>query len=231
MQAAPTEAETHFMLDIARETAAVAGVVGWVDFEVEDAPERIAHLSYDPLLVGLRPMIHDIPDPDWMLGPKVARALNALEAAGLVFDALVRPPHLPRLLVLAELHPGLPIVIDHAAKPFIRDGRLDPWRADMAALAGRANVVVKLSGMATEAAPGWREADLAPYVSHLLATFGPGRMLWGSDWPVLNLAGDYAGWAGTARKLVAGCSDEEQAAIFGGNAARIYLRRRGKPCA
>ena len=231
VQAAPTEAETRFMLEIARKTVHVAGVVGWVDCDAEDAPARIAAMARDALLVGLRPMIHDIPDPDWMLSARVGHALGAIEAEGLVFDALVRPRHLARLLVLADRHPALPIVIDHAAKPFIRDGLLDPWRADMAALAARPNVMVKLSGLATEAAPGWQAADLLPYVTHLLATFGPARILWGSDWPVLNLAGDYLGWAQAARSLLAALGADEREAIFGGNAARIYLAKRGKPCA
>ncbi len=139
-------------------------------------------------------MMQDISDDDWMLSPAVSKALGAMAAAGLVFDALVKPRHLSRLLALADRNPDLTIVIDHGAKPDIAAGRMHPWMEDMAALAARPNTVVKLSGLATEARAGWSRDDIAPYVTHLLACFSPSRVLWGSDWPVLELAGDYAGW-------------------------------------
>jgi L-fuconolactonase len=220
VQAAPTEAETRFLLDIARDDDSVAGVVGWADFET---PARIGELAKDKLLVGLRPMVQDLADDDWLAAPKLAPAFKALEANGLVFDALVLPRHLPRLLVVAERHPGLSIVVDHGAKPFIKDKRLDPWRADMAALAARPNIVCKLSGLVTEAAAEWIPGDLAPYVLHLIDVFGPDRLLWGSDWPVVDLAGGYDRWFAAAQSF-AGAHD----AIFGANAARIYLDKRGR---
>jgi len=220
VQAAPTEAETLFLLDIAKGDESVAGVVGWTDFET---PERIAELAKDDLLVGLRPMVQDLADDDWLASPKLAPAFDALIAYGLVFDALVLPRHLPRLLVVAERHPGLRIVVDHGAKPFIKDKRLDPWRADMAALAARPNVVCKVSGLATEASPEWTQGDLAPYVLHLIDVFGPARLLWGSDWPVVDLAGGYDRWFAAAQGLLGSHED-----VFGANAARIYLDKRGR---
>lgn len=129
VQAAPTAAETAFLLETARRAAVVAGVVGWVDLLAADATERIGRLADDELLVGLRPMVQDIADDEFLLDPSLAPALQAMAERGLVFDALVLPRHLSRLLVLADRHPDLSIVIDHAAKPFIRDGLLDPWRA------------------------------------------------------------------------------------------------------
>lgn len=228
VQAAPTEAETEFMLSVAGRTPFVAGVVGWADFAAADAPVRIAALARNRLLVGLRPMIHDIADPDWMLSAPVGRSLAAMGKTGLVLDALVRPHHLSRLVVLADRYPELPIVIDHCAKPLVRARTLEPWASDMTALARRANVTVKLSGLATEAAPGWTARDLAPYVRHVLAAFGAGRVLWGSDWPVLDLAGDYAGWMKATRLLLRGQTPAARAAILGGNAARVYLTRRGR---
>jgi L-fuconolactonase len=156
VQAAPTEAETAHLLALAKAENSIAGVVGWTDFDSLDATRRIATVARNPLLVGLRPMIHDIQDPDWMLSPAVGKVLAAMQRKGLVFDALVRPPHLSRLLVLADRHPDLVIVIDHCAKPLIRDGLIEPWASDMAALALRANVHIKLSGLATEAAAGWK---------------------------------------------------------------------------
>jgi L-fuconolactonase len=228
VQAAPTLAETQFMLDIAAQTSFVAGVVGWADFEAADAPRTIAELAKNPLLVGLRPMIHDIPDGDWMLRADLTPAFDALIAQGLVFDALVQPRHLPILQRLIERHPTLSIVVDHAAKPFIRDRKLHPWRADMKAIAGDPNVVCKMSGMATEAAENWTAEDLKPYVDYLLEIFGPRRLLWGSDWPVLNLAGSYDRWVAATNDLLSGLSAADRDAILGDNAARVYLEKRGR---
>jgi L-fuconolactonase len=228
VQAAPSEAETDFLLGLARDEPSIAGVVGWTDFDSPNAARRIAAMAQDPLLVGLRPMIHDIADPDWMLSAAVGEALAAMQRAGLVFDALVRPAHLARLRALAVRHPELTIVIDHCAKPAIRDGAMQPWAADMAALAGRQNVAVKLSGLATEAGEGWTASELAPYVVHVLKVFGPDRLLWGSDWPVLGLAGDYAGWMAATARLLEQLTAEARAGVMGANAIRIYLTTRGR---
>jgi L-fuconolactonase len=228
VQAAPTEAETAYLLTLARDEPGIAGVVGWTDFDSPQATGRIAAMARNPLLVGLRPMIHDIADPGWMLSPAVGAALASMQQNGLVFDALVRPPHLARLLVLADRHPDLTIVIDHFAKPLIRERVIEPWASDMAALAKRANVRVKLSGLVTEAAAGWKRQGLVPYVLHVLKSFGPDRILWGSDWPVLNLADDYEGWMNVTRQLIKHLPADDQAAIMGGNAARIYLSKRGR---
>jgi L-fuconolactonase len=228
VQAAQTLAETEFMLGIAARTPFVAGVVGWAEFADPEAPDAIARLARDPLLVGLRPMVQDIADDDWLVRADLAPAFRALQDYGLVLDALVFPRHLSRLLVVLDRHPDLTVVVDHGAKPAIRGGRLDPWRADMAAVAARANTVCKLSGLVTEAAPDWRVEDLRPYVDHLLAVFGPQRLLWGSDWPVVNLAGGYDRWREAALALLGGLSERDRAALLGGNAARVYLSKRGR---
>ncbi|MCZ8374101.1 MAG: amidohydrolase family protein [Beijerinckiaceae bacterium] len=228
VQAAPTEAETRYLLDLAARHETIAGVVGWVDVDAPDAARRVAALAAHLLLVGLRPMIHDIPDPDWMLGPALLPVLRAMVAEGLVFDALVRPPHLSRLLVLADRLPDLTIVVDHAAKPLIRDRVQEPWASDLAALARRPNVVVKLSGLLTEAASGDGLYHLYPFIRTVLEVFGPDRILFGSDWPVLELAGTYADWLDIVERTIGGLAAEAQAAIMGGNAARIYLAKRGR---
>jgi len=228
VQAAQTLAETEFMLDLAETAPFVAGVVGWAEFADRDAADRIAALARHPLLVGLRPMVQDIPDDDWLARADLAPAFRSLVEHGLVFDALVFPRHLSRLLVVADRHPDCAIVVDHGAKPGIRERRLDPWRADMAALAARPNTWCKLSGLVTEAAPDWRLEDLRPYVDHLLAVFGPERLLWGSDWPVVNLAGGYDRWRESAATLLRSLSDADRAAVLGGNAARVYLANRGR---
>ncbi|WP_414470770.1 amidohydrolase family protein [Microvirga sp. M2] len=228
VQAAPTVAETQFMLAMAESAPFVAGVVGWADFAAPDAPDTIATLAGNPLVVGFRPMVQDIADDDWLLRADLGGVFCALVERRLVFDALVLPRHLSRTLVTADRHPDLSIVVDHGAKPFIREGVLDPWRADMAALAARPNVVCKLSGLVTEARPEWRTDDLRPYVDHLLRVFGPERLLWGSDWPVANLAGGYDRWRAASLDLIAGLSEAEKDAVLGANAARIYLSEHGR---
>lgn len=228
VQAAPTVAETRFLLEIAGNTPFVAGVVGWADFADPEASRLIAEAATDRLLVGLRPMVQDIADDDWLVRPELTPAFRALIAANLVFDALVLPRHLPRLLLIAERHPDLTIVIDHGAKPHIRHARLDPWAADMAALARCSNVVCKLSGLASEAGPGWDVAQLEPYVRHLIEIFGPERLLWGSDWPVVELVSSYDAWVQASERLLGSLPPAARTAIFGGNAARIYLANRGR---
>jgi L-fuconolactonase len=140
----------------------------------------------------------------------------------LSFDALVQPRHLAPLLAFAARHPRLPIVIDHAAKPHIAAGRLDPWRDELRRLSELPNVCCKLSGLVTEARSGWQAADLAPFAAHVLDCFGPQRVMWGSDWPVVNLAGDYAAWLGTARSLVSALPSRDQRQVFHDTAVRFY---------
>ena len=222
VQAAPTVGETEFMLDIADKTPFVKGVVGWVDFEAADAPDQIVQLASHSALVGLRPMIQDIAEDDWMLGQALTAAFEAVQAADLTFDALTLPRHLPNLLRLLEQHPDIRVVIDHGSKPLIQSGITQPWATEMAALASETNAFCKLSGLVTEARPDWHIDDLRPYVGHLLATFGPERLIWGSDWPVATLAATYQGWVETSERLLSGLSGDEKAAIWGGNAARAY---------
>ena len=228
VQAAPTEAETRFLLGIAARTPFVTGVVGWTDFDAPDVAERIAALAGDPLLVGLRPMVHDIADESWLARPALAPAFEAMIAHDLVFDALLKPQHIPAALSLLERHPQLRVVIDHAAKPNLVSGDLAAWRDGIAALAAHPQASCKLSGLVTEAATDWTLETLSPVVEHLLATFGPERLIFGSDWPVVTLRADYASWFETATALLSGCKKSEREAIFGGNAARLYLSRRGR---
>ena len=221
VQSQPSERDTGWLLELAHDDVRIAGVVGWVDLSAHDAPDRVAALASHPKLRGLRPMLQDLPDDDWILQSSLKPAIDAMVAQGLCLDALVRPRHLPHLLRLAERHPALRIVIDHAAKPDVAHGVIEPWRAQVTALAALPNVSCKLSGLVTEAGGGWQPDDLRPYVGHLLATFGSQRLLWGSDWPVVNMAADYSRWfdlAGDLARLAGG----ERAALFGGNAVRVY---------
>ena len=223
VQAAPTEAETDFLLDIARHSDGfVRGMVGWTDLAAADAPERIAALSRDKLLKGLRPMLQDIADPDWVLRDDVARGLDAMTKAGLALDLLIRPVHLPRCIRLAERHPGLAMVIDHCAKPNIAGGAFAPWADAIGAVAGQTAMRCKLSGLVTEAEGDAGLDDIAPYVRHAIRAFGPDRLIWGSDWPVLTLASGYETWRAAAEALVRQELPLAEASVFGGNAARFY---------
>ncbi|MBU2994569.1 amidohydrolase family protein [Octadecabacter sp. 1_MG-2023] len=220
VQAAPTIAETEFLLQIADQTPFVLGVVGWTDFEAPSAASDIDRLARNPKLVGLRPMIQDIAEDDWMLRPELTPAFEAMIEADLTFDALVLPRHLPYLRQLLSRHPNLRTVIDHGAKPDISKGEIDDWANDIAALAKDNGAYCKLSGLLTEAGKDWTPASVAPYVAHLFDQFGPRRLVWGSDWPVLTLAAGYETWIDIATSLMPDETDQD--AFWGGNAAALY---------
>ncbi|MGV3693340.1 MAG: amidohydrolase family protein, partial [Paracoccus marcusii] len=195
--------------------------VGWIDLTGDVAAQlsRIAH----PALRGIRPMLQDIDDTRWILQDGVIVALRQVAGAGLRLDALITPRHLPVIEELAGRVPSLPIVIDHCAKP-VFDGT-DPgpdWRRGIDALAAHPQVVCKLSGLANEFGPGWSADTLRPVFDHVLRAFGPERLMWGSDWPVLELAGTYADWLQVAQTLCAALSDADRAQVFGQTAIRFY---------
>jgi L-fuconolactonase len=222
VQAAPTLQETEYLLGIADATPFVRGVVGWIDFEDPAQRRHLERLAAHPKFVGVRPMIQDMPDDGWMLRDDISWAFDAVRQLDLIFDALVFPRHLPALAHLLRRHPDLTVVIDHAAKPAIGAGAFDGWAAHMASLAAGTTALCKLSGLTTEAGAGWRVETLRPYVDHLLATFGPDRLIFGSDWPVSTLATTYRGWIDAVEQLTLGLPDAERAALFGGTAARVY---------
>ncbi len=222
VQAAETVAETEFLLGLAEVTPFVGGVVGWVDFADPGAPDEIARLAGDPCLKGLRPMLQDLADADWILREDVQPAIRATAAHDLTFDALIKPPQLPAIRRLLERHPELRVAVDHGAKPQIAAGGTDGWAEHMRAIGRDSAALCKLSGLATEAAPGWTAETLRPYVDVLLEAFGPERLMFGSDWPVLTENGDYVGWLAAAATLTAELSEADRAQVFGGTAARFY---------
>ena len=219
VQAAPTIAETEYMLGLADATDHVAKVVGWVDFENRDDLKQLARLAKHPKFSGVRPMIQDLPDPEWMHRQGVQWAFDAIIDLDLTFDALGFPIHLDPFLDLLVKYPKMRAVIDHCMKPAIRDGAFEPWATKMAAIARETNVFCKLSGLATEALPGWTIETLRPYCDHVLKCFGPGGVMWGSDWPVLKLNGTYEKWFTCAKALV---PEARQASVFAGAAAAFY---------
>jgi L-fuconolactonase len=223
VQAAPTLAETRFLLDAARGSRGIVrGVVGWADLGAPDAIETLGALARDPLLKSVRPMLQDLADPEWIARPELQPTLAALPQLGVRFDALVRPVHLRSLLRALERHPDLEAVVDHCAKPDIAGPRWQPWADDIAALARESSAHCKLSGLVTEAGARWTVEALRPYFDHVLDCFGPKRVLWGSDWPVVTLAASYDAWSSASDTLLAGLSPVDREAIRGGNARRFY---------
>lgn len=224
VQAAPTVNETRYLFELARSRAYVRGVVGWADF---NDVAQLESLACQPTLLAVRPMLQDLAEDDWILQSALKPALRLLEDLGLPFEALIYPRHLPVLRHLLDRHPRLRVMIDHAAKPDIAARSLEPWNADLAALAAAPQVWCKLSGLMTEARPEDAMAVLAPYVDALFNGFGVERVVWGSDWPVATLRLDYAGWLRGCEALTGALSAAQQAQIFGGNAERFYARGRG----
>ena len=224
VQANDKVAETEFLLSLAAKYQWIAGVVGWVDLGSAQALGEIDRLAQDPKLKGLRPMLQSIEQTDWIMADAQQPALAHMAQKGLRFDALIQPRHLPQIAALAWRHPQLAIVIDHAAKPKMGAGQGPDaeWRAGMAQLAQRPNICCKLSGLVTEIGPHWQIEDLQPFTRHLLDSFGPSRLIWGSDWPVLNLASDYASWKSCTDALLQDLNPQERAMIFGENARRFY---------
>ncbi len=222
VQAAPTEAETEFLLAQAESEGAVLGVVGWVDLLAPDAPTRIARLAARPKLKALRPMLHDLPDPHWMLQPALAPALRAMVDHGLAFDALVRPVHLVPLLQFCLRHPRLRVVVDHGAKPDIAAAAWQPWADALARIAAQTQAVCKLSGLLTQASPSAQPHTTRRWARHVLGCFGADRVVCGSDWPVLQLAGSYAAWWGETQATLEALGPVERAAVLGGTARRVY---------
>ena len=222
VQGAETVDETNFLLSIADADETVAGVVGWADLAAADGAQQVGELAQKRKLVSLRPMLQSLEDDAWILRPDITKAIEAIVETGLCFDALVFPRHLTHLRKFLDTHADLKVVIDHAAKPYIADRLIDEWEQDMRAIARDTSALCKLSGLATEASAGWSQSDLQPYVEIVLDCFGADRVMWGSDWPVLNVAGDYVGWYKIARSLTDHLSPSDQDKIFGHTAARFY---------
>jgi L-fuconolactonase len=204
----------------------VAGVVGWADLTRDDIGDELARLRALPggdRLAGIRHLVQDEPDPGWLARPDVRRGLRAVGGAGLVFDVLVRPAQLPAaLLVTGELD-DVRFVLDHGGKPEIGAGRTEPWAGFIGELGARPNVTCKLSGLVTEAGTGWKRENFAPYVDRLLESFGPGRLMFGSDWPVCTLAASYHEVITLAATMLdARLSKDELDGVFGANAVAAY---------
>lgn len=223
VQAAPTIEETEYMLGIADATPWVLGVVGWVDFENPDHLGQLQRLVRHPKFKGVRPMIQDIPDDNWMLRADVQWGFQALIDLDLTFDALGFPRHLDNFHTILTRYPDLRAVVDHCMKPQIRaPGEYRHWADGIARIARDTDARCKFSALVTEAYPDWTVHDLAPYAAHVLDVFGPDRVMWGSDWPVCRSRCEYAYWRWAALDLTKDLPAAALAMVFGGTAAQFY---------
>lgn len=223
VQASQSETETDFLLELAKTHDFIKGVVGWVDLQAENVGERLAHYSQFPILKGFRHILQGENDRALMLRPEFRRGLSALYTHGFTYDLLILPDQLGFAAELADAFPTQPFVLDHLAKPLIKTGETEPWRRDLEALAARENVLCKVSGLTTEADwQHWQPADFRPYLDTVFEAFGPRRVMFGSDWPVCNVARGYNRAHALVADYVAALSASEQAQFWGGTAASFY---------
>jgi L-fuconolactonase len=223
IQARQTLEETQWLLSLAETHPLVKAVVGWVDLSSPRVGEQLARFCESPYFRGVRHVVQDEPDDQFMLWPGFLGGLAALADHGLAYDILIFPQHLPVACQVVERFPHQSFVLDHIAKPSIKDGTLEPWATDVSRLARHPNVTCKVSGMVTEADwQSWQPTDLRPYLDVVFKAFGPERIMFGSDWPVCTLAGTYGQVAGIVSDYVDRLSDNEQAAVWGGTATKFY---------
>ncbi|MCY3831364.1 MAG: amidohydrolase family protein [Chloroflexi bacterium] len=223
VQARQVVYETEYLLGLAEQYDFIRGVVGWLDIRGDDFEAQLEQYASHPRLSGIRHIVHDEADDRFMLGGNFLRGMAKLEGYGLTYDLLLYPRHLPIAIDVVKRFPKQRFVLDHIAKPFIKDGIIEPWAREIRQLAAFDNVWCKVSGMVTEAAWGaWTQDDYKPYLDVVFDCFGVERLMFGSDWPVCTLSGSYSEVVGIVESFIAALSADEQAAIMGGNASEFY---------
>lgn len=223
VQARQTLSETDWLLDIAEDSELIRGVVGWIPLIESNVEEYLNKISKRSKLKGVRHVLHDESDPDYMLRKDFNIGVRMLERYGLRYDLLIFAEHLPQTIRFVDKHPNQVFIVDHIAKPRIASGGIKAWGNDLYALSERPNVFCKLSGMVTETEwTAWTESQLQPYFDTVLSAFGPSRMMFGSDWPVLTLASSYGRWIDTVAHMLARLSDGEAQNVMHGTAERVY---------
>jgi L-fuconolactonase len=224
VQAHQSVEETRWMLDVAEKSKLILGVVGWVDLKDPKLDRTLADLKTNRKFKGVRHIIQDEADVNWMLQAEVMRGLRMVHEAGLTYDLLIKPSQLDNALRLIDHLPAMPIIIDHMAKPYIKDGKREPWATQMRQLAKSHHVYCKISGLITEADhANWKPEDFTFYLKHVVEIFGWDRICWGSDWPVCLLAGDYGQVFRLPEKILKpGATAQQWTQFMGLNAQRFY---------
>ncbi len=226
VQARQTLEESRWLLELADQSPIVQGVVGWVDLRSEKVEEQLTQFASHPKFVGVRHVVQDEPDDDFMIRPEFLRGISKLKQFKLGYDILIYPKQLPAAIKLVQQFPEQLFVLDHIAKPSIKDGALLPWREQIQELAKAPNMMCKVSGMVTEAKwQGWRYDNFVAYLDVVAEAFGANRLMYGSDWPVCLLAGSYPQVHSLTQRYFASQDEATKAKIFGGNAAQFYLYR------
>ncbi len=225
VQARQTLEESRWLLHLAERSPIIKGVVGWVDLRNAGVASQLEELARYTRFVGVRHVAQDEPDDRFLVGAEFTRGISQLAEFGLTYDLLVFPRQLPAAIELVRRFPEQPFVLDHSAKPSIKTGTLSPWREQMVELARSPNVFCKVSGLVTEADHRhWQSGDFTPFLEIIFEAFGLDRIMYGSDWPVCLLAASYERQLEIVRHHVSAVSEIEQTKIFGGNAARFYLK-------
>jgi L-fuconolactonase len=223
VQARQSIEETRWLLELVEANGTVLGVVGWVPLISDAAGEVLETFRDCPKLKGVRHVLHDEADDHYMLRKDFQHGIELLREFGLRYDLLIFERHLPQTIGLVDAFPNQPFVVDHIAKPAIRSGEMEPWASQIRELAKRRHVFCKLSGMVTEADwSSWTAEQFRPYFDVVLEAFGPQRVMFGSDWPVLRLASGYSEWLQLVRRMIAELSEHEQTEILAGTAIRFY---------
>jgi L-fuconolactonase len=226
VQARQVIEESDWLLGLADQHETVKGVVGWVDLRSDRVEADLERLAQHPKFVGVRHVVQEEPDDAFMLGPDFQRGISKLAAYGLTYDILIFPKQLEAAIRLADNFPAQPFVLDHIAKPPIKDGTIEPWAKQLRRLAQLPNVHCKVSGMLTEADhQAWTPEQFRPYLDVVFEAFGPSRLMYGSDWPVCLFAGSYEQSFRLVDAYAQGFTEAERAGLFGGNAAAFYLKR------
>lgn len=223
VQADQSEAETEFLLDLADKNPFIKTVVGWVDLRSEQIEERLAYFKDFSKLAGFRHVVQSEPDNNFMLREDFKRGISSLLKYGFTYDILIFPTQMEAARQITEIFPDQKFVIDHIAKPYIKKGLLEPWGGAMRSIAQHENVCCKISGMVTEADwQNWQYDDFVPYMDVVMEAFGPDRLMFGSDWPVCLLAGDYSKIKGIVEKYIEKLSESEKRKIMGDTAIKFY---------
>ena len=226
VQARHSLEETRWLLELAAAESLIVGVIGWVDLRSTDVRSQLAELAINPKLLGIRHIVQSEPDDRFLLNAHFLRGIAALQEFGLTYDILIYPRHLPLAAEFVRRFPDQRFILDHMAKPPIKSGELQPWKSDISALAKCNNVVCKLSGLVTEADwQAWKPEHITPYLNVAFETFGPDRLMIGSDWPVCTLAGSYSEIMGVVKDYLSRFPDDVRNAVLGGNAERLWNLR------
>ncbi len=223
VQARQSVEETRWLLTLAEKNPFIKGVVGWIDLRSSDMAHQLEEFAHNPKLVGVRHVIHDEADDDFMLRPAFVKGIERLEAFNLTYDLLLFPKHLERAIELVSMFPNQRFVLDHISKPYIKSGIIQPWKDDIEALASQPNVWCKISGMVTEANfESWKYEDFVPYMKVVCEAFGNDRIMLGSDWPVCKLAGEYSEVMKIPYDFFGNLSEDDIKNVYSQNAIDCY---------